>query len=169
MIVCLCIASLWIPTTAQPPSTQPDDGQQEAAMQSFQAVSNILNVPGTIHDGVLTFTLPRKDLEGRLFNDLGDIPIAAGIESRLDFFFCPCGKTNVIGQFIVTEVESNDVIDALRKSAYMKVVSVSPMMMGEKPRLLVMRIQGDGQAESLAGTLRHALNQIGTPEPTTQP
>ena len=76
-----------------------------------------------------------------------------------------------MGQFVVTQDELNDVIDALRKTYYIKVVSIAPMMLGEKPRLQIIRFQGDGQAETLASYLKNALNQIGDARlsPTTQP
>lgn len=153
--------SIGAPSVASdPPTTSSTDADQVAA-EAFAGIEPLLGAQGEQHDGVLTFHFPRKDLEGRLFNDLGDIPIAAGIESKFDFFRCPCGKINVIGQFVVTGDELNDVIDALRKTVYLKVVSVAPMMLDEKPRLHVIRFQGDGQGETLASYLRIALNQIG--------
>lgn len=142
------------------PATNPTDADKVAA-EAFAGIEPLLGAHGEQHEGVLTFHFPRKDLEGRLFNDLGDIPIAAGIESRFDFFRCPCGKINVIGQFVVTGDELNDVIDALRKTVYLKVVSIAPLMLDEKPRLHVIRFQGDGQGETLASYLRIALNQTG--------
>jgi len=151
-----------------PPATAPSNAATEEA---FASIALLLGPQGKWHDGVLTFQFPRTDLDGRIFNDLGDIPIAAGIESRFDFFYCPCGKMNVMGQFVVTQDELNDVIDALRKTVYLKVVSISPMMLGEKPRLQIIRFQGDGQAETLASYLKIALNQIGESRgtATTQP
>jgi hypothetical protein len=163
----VCISA---PSVAKDPATLPADADM-AADESFKAVEPLIGAQGQKHDGVLTFHIPRKDLEGRLFNELGDIPIAAGIEARFDFFKCPCGKVNVMGQFVVTQDELNDVIDALRKTYYIKVVSIAPMMLGEKPRLQIIRFQGDGQAETLASYLKNALNQIGDARltPTTQP
>ena len=158
------------PSVAKDPTTLPADADM-AADESFKSIEPLIGTKGEKHNSVLTIRIPRSDLEGRLFNELGDIPIAAGIESRFDFFKCPCGKVNVIGQFVVTQDESNDVIDALRKTYYIKIVSISPMMLGEKPRLQIIRFQGDGQAETLAGYLKNALNQTGDARlsPTTQP
>lgn len=149
-------------------TTQPTISAEVAG--AFASISEIIGLEGKLTGNVLTLILPRRDLDGKLFNDMGDIPIAAGIETRLDFYPCPCGKMDLLGQYVVTEEESNDVIDALRRTDAIKVVAISPMMMGEKPKLLCIRIQGAGQAESLASHLRIALNQTGsTNSPTTQP
>lgn len=170
LLGCLALSVFFsAPSVANDPTTLPADADMAAA-EAFAGIEPLLGAQAQKSDGVLTFHFPRKDLEGRLFNDLGDIPVAAGIESRFDFFRCPCGKVLVMGQFVVTQDELNDVIDALRKTVYLKVVSIAPMMLGEKPRLLIVRFQGDGQAETLASYLRIALNQIGEARTaTTQP
>ena len=154
------------PSVAKNPATQPDD-----TTESFTGVEPLIGAPGVKHDGVLTFHIPRKDLEGRLFNELGDIPIAAGIEARFDFFKCHWLEVDVVDHIVVEQAEHNHVIHALRKTYYIKVVSIAPMMLGEKPRLQIIRFQGDGQAETLASYLKNALNQIGDARlaPATQP
>jgi hypothetical protein len=98
------------------------------------------------------------------------IPTAAGLESEFRFYRCPCGKLNVVGQFCVTDYESNDVAAALENSRF-DVASMSPMFLYDKPRMMILRFQGEGSPEDLGKTLHDALGWIG-PErtmPQTQP
>ena len=115
--------------------------------------------PGQLKDDVYTVVLPRKDLDVHHL-DLGLIPTAAGIEHRFHFFMCPCGKGSAVGTFAVADYELNDVIDELRKDNF-KIVSTAPMFMGEKPRMMTLRFQGEGSAEEIADTLKKALKWTG--------
>lgn len=114
---------------------------------------------GVQKEDVYSVTIPRDDF-GLNHLDLGPVPAAAGIESSFHFFLCPCGKTSVIGHFVLQEHEINDVIDELR-SAHIKVASVAPMMLNAQPRLSVLRFHGEGDAEKLAKTLKAALEWTG--------
>jgi hypothetical protein len=73
---------------------------------------------------------------------------------------CDCGKTNVIGTFILADYEANDVIDELRK-ARIHIVSVGPVLYNERPRLLAVRFQGEGSADGIATALKSALECTG--------
>jgi len=115
--------------------------------------------PGQLKDDVYTVVLPRNDLDVHHL-DLGLIPTAAGIEHRFHFFMCPCGKGSAVGTFAVADYELNDVIDELRKDNF-KIVSTAPMFMGEKPRMMTLRFQGEGSAEEIAATLKKALKWTG--------
>ena len=78
---------------------------------------------------------------------------------------------SVVGQFCVAEYEANDVMDALRSTAGLKIVSVAPMLLEETPRILSLRFQGEGGAQQLAATLREALDWTGEARmaPASQP
>ena len=67
---------------------------------------------------------------------------------------------NVVGQFIVADYEANDVIDALR-AGHLYVASTGPALLYEKPRLMLIRFQGEGDAASLAKPIREALRWTG--------
>jgi hypothetical protein len=114
---------------------------------------------GVQRDDVYTVTIRRDDF-GLNHLDLGPVPAAAGIESAFSFFLCPCGKTSVIGQFVLQEHEINDVIDELR-AAHINVASLAPMMLNAQPRLSVLRFHGEGDVEKLAKTLKAALEWTG--------
>ena len=114
---------------------------------------------GVRKDDVYTVVIPRDDFAVNHL-DLGPVPGAAGIESSFHFFLCPCGKTSVIGQFVLQEHEINDVIDELR-AAHLKVASVAPMMLNAQPRLSILRFHGEGDVDKLATALKSALEWTG--------
>ncbi len=109
-------------TTA--PATQPAD-------PAWAEISKVLEHPGVTKEGVYVVTIPRDDLDVTI-GGMG-IPTAAGIESVFYFYRCPCGKMNVAGQFVTVDYESNDVVDALRQNAIMRVASIAPMLQYENP------------------------------------
>ena len=105
---------------------------------------------------------PREDLEVTVEGN--EVPAAAGIESEFRFCRCPCGRINAMGQFVVADYEANDVIDALRKDpdAGLRVTSIGPLLLHEKPRLIVVRFFGENRsAAALAKALRSALAWTG--------
>jgi hypothetical protein len=146
-------------------ATQPSPDDTEGLEPRFAAIARTLGPGGIDKDDVFTYTLPRADLELR--TDAGPVPAPAA-ESRFHFFRCDCGKMNVVGQLVVADYEANDVIDALREGM-IKVVSVGPMFIGEQPRVLVVRFQGEGGAETIAKTIKSALDWTGEARMTTRP
>lgn len=157
MRVTLLIACISALAAAQPPATGPSTKPGGPGDPRWQLVANAI-APGQFHDGVYTVTLPRKDLD--LINELGEVPAAAGIETVLHFIGCPCEKLKVVGQFCVTDYEANDVIDELR-AGKLSIVSMGPMLLGERPRILVLRFQGEASVEDLAATFKKALRWMG--------
>lgn len=114
---------------------------------------------GTLSGEVYTVTVPRGDLEvGHI--DLGPLPVEAGLASQLHFFICPCGKASVVGQLCVADYEVNDVLDELRQAS-IKIAAISPMFIGEKPKVMSVRLQGEGSAFELAEGIRKALSWTG--------
>lgn len=133
--------------------------EEETDQQAWDAIRKALGKAGDLHDGVLTITFPRDDLE--LLVQDNEVPAAAGIASQFHFFRCPCGRINAIGQFVVADYEANDVIDALREG-HVEVASVGPLLLHERPRLLLVRFQGeDKRGGTLAKVLRDALTWTG--------
>ena len=140
-------------------SAPADDGEDESDEQAWNSIRAALGKAGDLRDGVLAFTFPRADLDITLQGN--DIPVAAGLASEFRFYRCPCGLLNVIGQFVVADYEANDVLDALR-AGHVEVASVGPFMLHERPRLLLVRFQGENKRGGvLAGTLRTALSWTG--------
>ncbi len=124
-----------------------------------KALNEALGGTGVINGKVFTLTLPRTDLD--LHNlDFGDIPIEAGIATTLHVWRCNCGKYYIIGSFCLADFESNDVLDSLMKGN-MKVASVGPMLMEEKPRLTIIRFQGEGDMPAIIKVMKECYRWIG--------
>jgi len=145
-------------------TTKPADELTDTS-DRFAVIARTLGPGGVDKDDVLTYSLPRVDLD--LHTDTGAVPPIA-VESRFHFFRCDCGKMNVVGQLAVADYEANDVIDALRE-AHIKVVSVGPMFTGEHPRVLAVRFQGEGGAETIAQAIKSAVEWTGEARMTTRP
>ena len=139
------------PSSANHPSTQPVD-------PAWEQIAAALGRRGVLHDGIYTITVPRDDLDIAI--EGMEVPTGAGMESTFWFYRCPCGKMNVVGQFILADYEANDVIDALRQGG-MRIASVGPVLLYEKPRLTLIRFQAEGEETGLAKTLREALRWTG--------
>jgi hypothetical protein len=162
------------PIWAQQPSTRPAPSPQAAPSLSddqalaldYRDQTADLGGERSFKDGVLTIILPRTDLWVQ--GDMGEIPTGAGIASTFYFFRCSCGRDKIVGQFTLADYEVNDVLDALR-AGQLDVASVSPMFMGDKPRIMIVRFQGEGQAATFAKTLKSALNCIGDARSARQP
>ncbi|HEX5244857.1 MAG TPA: DUF1259 domain-containing protein [Tepidisphaeraceae bacterium] len=128
------------------------------AAEDWSAVAKALGRKGTVNGDVYHVTVPRDDLfvsiEGM------EVPTQAGLSSDFWFYRCSCGHISLVGQFTVADYESNDVIDALR-AGQMKIAALAPMLQYEKPHLLLIRFQGEGDAGAMAKTLREALRWTG--------
>jgi hypothetical protein len=127
----------------------------------------IFKLHGELKDDVYTVTIPRTDLNVTV--EGMDVPAAAGIASVFHFYRCPCGKIRVVGQFCCADFESNDVIDAIRAGNAITVASVGPMFVGDKPRMTVLRFQGEGDGVLLAKLLKFGLDWTGPARSATQP
>jgi hypothetical protein len=132
---------------------------QETDEQAWRSIAAALGKSGDLRDGVFTVVFPRADLDVTFQGN--DVPPAAGIQSDFRFYRCTCGMINVIGQFVVADYEANDVIDALRQGR-MEVASVGPLLLHERPRLLLVRFQGESHhGADLGRALRDALSWTG--------
>jgi hypothetical protein len=167
-ILFLCLSSFNLPA-AEPPPADPKRGEAPVATDPPQkklepahlkALAEAIGAkPGETKGKVHTLILPRDDLD--VVNlDMGEIPTEAGLATTLHLFRCGCGKYYIIGDFCVTDYESNDVIDALRAGQF-QIASISPILLQEKPRILSIRFQGEGEIEQVTKTLKEALRWIG--------
>jgi hypothetical protein len=133
---------------AAEPTTQPVDIAQIKAAFPKQTAED---------QGVLTLKIPRDDLG--LTVDGYEVPgsVAATV---IQFWQCPCGRFVMAGQFCVADYESNDVMDELRKGGA-KIASVAPMLIQERPKVLLIRFQGEGHAPELIKMIQSALEYVG--------
>ena len=118
-----------------------------------------LNALLNVADQVYTVTVPRGDIDVKI--DGMSVPASAGLASTFHFYRCTCGKMSVLGEFIVIDYEANDVIDALRLGAIIRITAVSPIAIGDKPHLLSVRFHGEGEATPLAKLVKEAMRWTG--------
>ena len=71
------------------------------------------------------------------------------------------------GSFVLYHYEVNDVVDMLRQNPQIKIVGTGAFLLGEQPRLTILRFQGEGHADQLAKSLQAAFRWIG--EARSQP
>ena len=109
----------------------------------MEAIASILGRQGTLHDGVYTVVIPRDDLYVTVEEMY--VPTAAGIESRFNFYHCSCGKTSVIGEFVLVDYEADDVVSTLLEKQF-TVASLGPFLLHEHPRLLSVHFKGEGKS-----------------------
>jgi hypothetical protein len=138
------------------PASQSSDEMTDA--QAWKLISETLGKPGELKDGVYTVTFPRDDLTVRI--EGMDVPTAAGIESTFRFYRCSCGKTVVLGQFVLPDYEANDVAYALEKEN-INISSLGPYLLYEKPRMMMVRFQAEGHPDLLAAAIHSALQWTG--------
>jgi hypothetical protein len=125
------------------------------ALADFKKISETLGRTGELHADVYTVTVPRDDLSVSI--DSMAVPTAAGIESTFKFYRCHCGRTVLLGQLVVADYETNDVIFALQKSDVL-ISSVGPFLIYEQPRLMCIRFQSEGNAPAMAEIVKSALS-----------
>lgn len=154
-----------IPLLTPAGHTRADD--QTPPPFDWKSLDPIIGGKGEVKDDVYTYVLPRADLN--VMVESMDVPAAAGIASEFHFFRCTCGKMRVVGQFCCADYESNDVIDAIRAGAILQVASVSPMFIDDRPRVMIVRFQGEGDATALARLLKSGLGWMGDARAATQP
>ena len=125
----------------------------------WERVAKILGRKGELSaDGVYKITFPRTDLRVTMHG--ARLPVGMGLASWAAFTRIPNGKALVMGDTVMLGAEVNPVIDALRAGG-IEIVALHNHMMGEQPPILFLHYQGQGEAESLAQTIRRALDQLG--------
>lgn len=135
-------------------ATAPASAATESPTIDWAVVSGSLGRKGELRGGVYTVTVPRDDLNVTI--EGMDVPAAAGIASEFRFYRCSCGKSVVVGQFVCADYEANDVLLALQRQDIL-VSNVGPYLLYEKPRLLCIRFQSEGDAVKQAEALKSAL------------
>jgi hypothetical protein len=166
VVLALALTSFQLPAADNKPAEKQDaapvaeDTVKKLDPAHLKMLTDALDAkPGEVKGKVFTLTLPRTDLDVNTL-EMGDVPVEAGLATTLRLFRCGCGKYYVIGEFCVTDYESNDVIDALRGGQF-SIASVAPMLLQEKPRIVLIRFQGDGEINDVIKTLKEAFRWVG--------
>jgi Domain of Unknown Function (DUF1259) len=140
------------------PQTRPSPTSQEDTPDSWRELTQSLHgqqIPSTDSFAVI---VPRNDID--LESEMGQIPISAGISSKFYFFRCPCGKVKVMGEFVVCDYETGDVLDAIRGGQF-DVVSISPILQNTRPSMVSIHFQAEGDGDDLVKAIRDALDHTG--------
>ena len=122
-------------------------------------IGDAFGAEGVLREGVYTITIPRSDIDVTI--DGMSVPTAAGIFSTFRFYRCTCGKISVLGEFVCEDFEVNDVIDSLHLGSAIRLAGMGPLAIGEKPRLMSVRIQGEGEGPDLAKRIKSAMKWMG--------
>ena len=140
------------------PAAEDDKARLDPA--DMKKLAEALGAKGqTINNKVFALSLPREDLDLRTL-DFGEIPVEAGLSTSVKLWRCPCGKYYFVGEYVVTDFESNDVLDSLRQGNF-QIASVAPILVRERPRIVSIRFQGEGDVDHIAKTLKEAQRWVG--------
>lgn len=142
-----------------PPMSVEPDFDWKSQIGDIIAPASGLNAKLNVPDQVYTVTVPRADLDVKI--DGMSVPVSAGLASTFYFYRCTCGKMSVLGEFIVIDYEANDVIDALRAGAIIRITAINSIAIGDKPHLLSVRFHGEGEATPLARLVKEAMRWTG--------
>ena len=129
------------------------------AAEEWLPVAKIIGKAGTLQNGVYKIGLPRTDLNVHI----GDTKVepAAGLGSWMAFHFA---ETDTIadGDLVLTAAEVNPVISALQAGG-IEVSAIHNHLIGEEPQVMYVHFFGKGKRDSLAQTLKSALDATKTP------
>ena len=146
-VLILCLV---IPVVAVP---------EQKSEAPWQAVATLLGKKGDLSaDGVYKVTFPRNDVKVTMHG--APVPVGMGLASWTALTKMPDGKYMVMGDTVMLGSEVNKVIDALRAGG-IEVAALHNHMLGEQPQIMFLHYQGTGDADALARTVRHALDQLG--------
>jgi hypothetical protein len=155
LLACGC-ASSTPPVVAPPPLTRPS--AQIDTPETWRQLTQSLGGQRISSADSYAVIVPRSDLD--LESEMGQIPISAGIASKFYFFRCPCGKVKILGEFVVCDYETGDVLDAIRAGQF-DVVSVAPILQDTRPSMVSIRFQAEGEGDDLVKAIRDALDHTG--------
>jgi Domain of Unknown Function (DUF1259) len=160
---------LWLPIlmgmtalfapAADNPLAKPDEEKKLDPADMKSLADGLKGRGQVVNNKVFVLSLPRDDLDVRTL-DLGEVPVEAGLATTVRLWRCLCGKYFLAGEYVVTDFESDDVLDALRQGNF-QIASVAPMLVRDKPRILCIRFQGEGDVEKIAKTLKEAQRWVG--------
>lgn len=136
-------------TTATKRASTPVSELDTAAMDS------VLRANGTAGEGVYSYDISRAET---ITMDGTVLPPEMGISTEI--FFQPIGNGSaaVTGEFVLTREEVEPVLRSLTGNG-IKVTAIHNHMLTEEPRLFYMHYWAKGDATTIAGHLREALDK----------
>ena len=141
--------------------------QNTAAPANWSGVEQILGRKGTAGaGGVERFGFPRSDLSVRL--DDVTLKPALALGGWAAFSGNPNGRAMVMGDLVLLENEVAPVMRALQAGG-VEQTAVHNHLLREEPHVVYMHIHARGNAQSIARTIRDALEQTKTPPAASPP
>lgn len=129
--------------------------QSPAAINYGQkTIEDILGKQGTATGSVLAFNFPHG-FAIRMHDE--QMPPAMGMATAINFQPAP-GGVAATGDFVLRENDVNPVIAELRKGGIM-VTAVHNHMLDDEPRMIFVHFWAEGPADTVAKTLRAALDK----------
>ncbi|WP_438350523.1 DUF1259 domain-containing protein [Paenibacillus sp. FA6] len=126
-----------------------------AEKNDCNTLKSVFNVDVKQEDKICIVAIPRQDLNGS-FMGLKVSPEMIGLS--LEANFAKVGSTTVVtGEFALLERQVNPVIDALRKG-HLEVSALHNHWIDQQPQVLYLHFQGTGDLESLAKTVKSAMD-----------
>ena len=152
-----CSVPVQSQTTASPAPTSPNEWKQ---------VEDAMARPGQMQpDGVIKFSMPRKDLHVML----NGVEIKAGFALGSWAAFKQNGtEATVMGDLVLTEDEVAPVMLKLQEGGIQQ-SALHNHLIGESPRVMYMHIVSRGDAVQMAKAIHQALMLTKTPGPDTSP
>jgi hypothetical protein len=137
-------------TAAAAPGVQ----NQDLGIDTKQ-LDQIMGQTGKVNGGVYQFSVPRAE---RISDNGMEVPPSMGLATAINFQPTGAGKAAITGDFVLTAVEVNAVIRALRDNG-IEVTAIHSHMLTESPRLFFMHFWANDDAVKLARGLRAALDK----------
>ena len=136
----------------------------QAQSAEWKAVEDAMGRRGDLQpDGVLKFSMPRKDLKVTV----GGPEVKAGLALGSWVAFKKMGnQAMVMGDLVLAEQEVSPVMMTLEQGG-VEITALHNHLLYETPRVMYMHIGGMGEAAKLAQTIREALDKTKTPAATT--
>lgn len=116
-------------------------------------VASTLGYPGKVNGGVYQVSVPRAET---IYEDQMEVPSSMGVATAINFQPTGGGKAAITGDFVMTAVEVNRVVRALRDNG-IEVTAMHSHMLAESPRLIFMHFWANDDAVALARGLHTAL------------
>jgi hypothetical protein len=132
---------------------------QSSPTLDIKAIEQGIGQPGEMKDDVYKVSLPRKDLSV----SVNGVHLKPGFALGSWIAFKQAGKEAILdGDLVLTEEEVGPVFGKLRKEG-IEVSALHNHLIGEKPRVMFLHIEGHGDAREMATHLKEALSLTATP------
>lgn len=120
------------------------------------ALDQALGAKGKPNNGVYQFSIPRADTikAGGM-----DVPAPMGSAIAINFQPTGTGKAAITGDFVLTGMEVNPVVRALRDNG-IEVTAIHNHMLDDQPRLFFLHFWANDDAGKLAKGLKAALDKV---------